>query len=257
MAEFPFDRTAAEYDETFSHSLLGRRMRQAVWRRIDRRFVAGQHLLEIGCGTGEDAVHLARRGIDVLATDRSAEMVGITRGKAQAEGLDQRIEARQLAIEELAALSPRRFDGVLSNFGALNCVEDLGPVAEGLAACLKPGAPMMLCIMGPLVPWEWAWYLTRGDGRSAFRRLRRGGVPWRGLTIRYPSLRALRRTFAPAFRWRGAAAVGALLPPSYAESWATRHPRTVAWLDRWERRLETWPPLPWLADHYLAELERR
>ena len=66
-----------------------------------------------------------------------------------------------------------------------------------------------------------------------------------------------RRAFAPAFELRRTAAIGALLPPTYAEGWAARHPRTVAWLDRWERRLETWPPLPWLADHYLVELERR
>ena len=52
-------------------------------------------------------------------------------------------------------------------------------------------------------------------------------------------------------------AVGALLPPSYAEPWAVKHPRTIARLDRWERRLENRWPLPWLADHYLAELERR
>jgi len=57
-------------------------------------------------------------------------------------------------------------------------------------------------------------------------------------------------------RVRRVAALGALLPPSYAESWAGRHPRLIARLDLWERRLETVPPLPWLADHYLMELER-
>ena len=52
-------------------------------------------------------------------------------------------------------------------------------------------------------------------------------------------------------------AVGALLPPTEWEAWAARHPRLLAALARWERRLETVPPLPWLADHYLLELERR
>jgi len=52
-------------------------------------------------------------------------------------------------------------------------------------------------------------------------------------------------------------AVGALLPPTEWESWTERHPRLLAALARWERRLETVPPLPWLADHYLLELERR
>jgi hypothetical protein len=38
--------------------------------------------------------------------------------------------------------------------------------------------------------------------------------------------------------------------------WAEKHPRTLAWLNRWERRLETAPPMPWLADHYVLEMER-
>ena len=114
----------------------------------------------------------------------------------------------------------------------------------------------LLCVMGPLVPWEWAWFVWRGQPTKAFRRLRRGGVPWRGLTIRYPSMRATRRAFGPWFRLCRASALGALLPPPYAEDWAVRRPGLFARLNRWERRLETVPPLPWLADHYLLELER-
>ena len=112
----------------------------------------------------------------------------------------------------------------------------------------------MLCVMGPVVPWEWVWFLGRG---KAFRRLTPGGVEWRGLRVRYPSIRALRRALSPSFRMRRVAALGALLPPPYAEGWAARHPGLIDRLDRWERRFETVPPLPWLADHYLMELERR
>src|SRR5438105_630832 len=89
-----------------------------------------------------------------------------------------------------------------------------------LDAAFQPGARALLCVMGPLVPWEWGWYLAHGQPRKAFRRLRAGGTPWRGLTIRYPSAGALRRAFAPHFAARRVAAVGALIPPSYAEPWA-------------------------------------
>jgi hypothetical protein len=41
------------------------------------------------------------------------------------------------------------------------------------------------------------------------------------------------------------------------EAWAERHPHWLERLDRWERRVEALPLLPWLADHYLAEFERR
>lgn len=289
VAVSAFDDLAAGYDADFTASAIGTLMRTAVWRRLDACFAAGDRVLELNCGTGEDAVHLARRGVRVLATDASAAMVEMARRKAAAAGVAGAVELRRLAIEDLATLAPATlggspatpdapdatrsagglgspsesttwrppFDGALSNFGGLNCVADLRAAAAGLAACLRPGAVAALCVMGPLVPWEWAWYLGHGQPAHALRRLRPGGSHWRGMTIRYPTVGAVRRALAPAFRLRRAAAIGALLPPTYAESWARRHPAWLARLARWERRVETWPPLPWLADHFLLELERR
>jgi SAM-dependent methyltransferase len=264
---------APDYDRAFSESAIGRHMRAAVWRRLDAAFRPGDRVLELNCGTGEDAVYLGRRGVRVLATDISAGMLDVARAKVARAGLAGVVQVERLDITELRMKNEELrsgassfsilnsqfsvpFDGVLSNFGGLNCVADLPGVARGLAALLRPGGRALLCVMGPLVPWEWGWYLAHGQPRKAFRRLRPGGTPWRGLTIRYPSAGALRRAFAPHFVQRRVAAVGALLPPSYAEPWAARRPRLLAALDRWERRAETLPPLPWLADHYLIELER-
>lgn len=255
----PFDGMADSYDDEFSRSLIGGLMRAAVWRRLDAAFAPGQRVLELSCGTGEDALHLAGRGVRVLATDASAGMVAVARAKVARAGLGDMVEVRQLDMARLggAELPGAPFDGALSNFGGLNCVADLRAVAAGLAGLLRPGAPALLCVMGPLAPWEWAWHLGRGQPGRAWRRLRPGGTPWRGLTIRYPSIGRLRRDFRPWFRLRRAAAVGALLPPSYVEPWACRRPRLTWALARLEGRLATLPPLPWLADHYLVDLERR
>jgi hypothetical protein len=108
--------------------------------------------------------------------------------------------------------------------------------------------------MGPFVPWEWAWFLARGEPRKAFRRLARPGVAWRGLTVRYPSPRSLARALSPAFRVRTLVALGALLPPSYAG--ASISPGALDRLDRLERRFEETAPLAWMADHYLVVLTR-
>ena len=111
--------------------------------------------------------------------------------------------------------------------------------------------------MGRLVPWEWAWFLWRRHPAKAFRRLHPGGTWWRGLRIYYPRISTVCRAFAPFFRLRRLSALGALLPPPYVEPWARRHRNFIDFLNRWERRLEALPPLPWLADHYLLEWERR
>jgi SAM-dependent methyltransferase len=152
-------------------------------------------------------------------------------------------------------LDKAAFDGALSNFGGLNCVADLRGAARDLARALRPGGIAILCIMGPRVPWEWLWFLSRGQPRAAFRRLRRSSQ-WSGLTLHYPSISAACRAFAPEFRALRASAIGALLPPPYTESVLGRYPQLLARLDRIERRVENQWPLPQLADHYLLELER-
>ena len=251
-----FDALAPSYDTEFTAGCLGSLYRRAVWRRLDRTFLSGGRVLDLGCGTGEDAVHLAEAGMRVLAIDASPVMTDVARAKAARRGVPERVEVRELAIErldELAGSGP--FDAVLSNFGALNCVEDLGAVARSLAALTGPGARVALCLMGPLVPWEWAWHLLGGSPEKAFRRLRRGGASWHGLRVRYPTPGTVRRAFR-GFRVQRTSALGALVPPPYAEAWAVRHPVLVRRLDLCERRVEAIAPLPWLADHFLMELVR-
>ena len=255
----PFDPLAPTYDESFSRTPLGARLRSAVWRRLDAAFPPGSRVLELGCGTGEDALHLAGRGVSVLATDVSAPMVEKTRRKAEASGLAARVETRVLSFDDLPASAPGLggpFDGAFSDFGAVNCAGDLALLGRSLAGLLRPGAPLLLVVMGPFVPWEWAWGLAHGLPRQAFRRLTPGGVPWRGVTVRYPSPRSLRASLRPAFALRRLSALGALLPPTEAGAWLARRPALLDRLDRWGARVETRFPFPWLSDHYLAELVR-
>jgi SAM-dependent methyltransferase len=256
-AAAPFDALAAHYDAEFTVTPLGQRLRRAVWRHLDAAFPEGSCVLDLGCGTGEDAVHLAARGISVHALDASPAMTDAALAKAAREGVAARVRVETRPIEALNGLPDRPFDGAYSNFGALNCVADLGGVARSLAPLLRPGAPLVVVLMGRSVPWEWAWHLTHGAPRTAFRRYSRRGVPWRGLTVFYPTTRAVRKALAPGFDLRGMRAIGALLPPTYAGGWAGRHPRLFEALDRTERRLEAVWPLPLLADHILFRFERR
>jgi len=247
---------AGDYDSLFTASVIGTLMRNAVWARCAARFQPGQRVLEMNCGTGEDALWLARRGVQVLATDVSPAMLEVARNKLSGAPDGPQVRFQLLAWEELATLDEGPFDGMLSNFGGLNCVSDLREAARALAAKLQPGAAAILCVMGPVVPWEWAWFLAQGRAAKGLRRLRRGGSQWSGIRVHYPSIGKTRSIFSPEFRMLRVSALGALLPPPYTEKSLGRFPRVLAGLDRTERRLETLWPLPWLADHYLLELER-
>ena len=82
----PFDEMAADYDRSFTTSTIGSLMRQAVWWRLDACFRPGDRVLELNCGTGADAIHLARRGVRVLATDIAPAMLELTRAKVAQAG---------------------------------------------------------------------------------------------------------------------------------------------------------------------------
>jgi SAM-dependent methyltransferase len=255
MRASPFDDLAADYDRSFTRSACGMTLRAMVWERLPRVFGTRHRILEIGCGTGEDAVHLARAGHRVVATDASEEMIRIARLKAISAGCADRIEFHAMPIEALHTL-PRElhFDGVFSNFGAINCVADVGRLAHSLATRLERGAPLMFVVMGRHVPWEWAWYLAHGDRQRAFRRLRRDGAQWRGLTIRYPTPSELAAALAPGFVTRRRAALGFALPPSYASQWLDSRPHMLAALTRIERIMQG--VTAGLADHYVLEAAR-
>src|SRR5262249_5643784 len=148
----PFDAVADTYDETFTMSRIGRAQRSAVTRELDRVFCPGQRILELNCGTGVDAIHLASRGVEVTACDSSPRMIAIARHKAARAWLNVPPDFHVLETEEIGTLSdtsqPAGFDGAYSNFAGLNCVEDLRSVSSDLARLLRPGAKAVLCLFG-------------------------------------------------------------------------------------------------------------
>jgi len=55
-------------------------------------------IIDLGCGTGRHAVNLARRGYQVIALDRSIDMVNETKQKVQTYHLDNQIRVQQADI---------------------------------------------------------------------------------------------------------------------------------------------------------------
>ena len=268
QAELPpavraFDQTARRFDERFGAWRSVAAQRAAVRRYLVSIFPVGSRLLELGAGTGEDAVYLLERGYHVTATDGSPRMVELACHKVRAAGFGPtRATVEQLVLEEIGGYAAGGehgpYDGAYSNFAALNCLADLRPLGSPLARLVRPGGSLVLVLFGPCSVGETVVELLRGRPSAAFRRLRRRDAPARlggeRFDVWYPSPRAVARALAPYFRRRAMRGIGILVPPSAAEPWISKFPRFVSALGAADRLLSA--PFALLADHVLIHLER-
>jgi SAM-dependent methyltransferase len=233
-----FDALSRNYDDSEETNELLLRLRLQTWGVLSSFFPPHARLLDLGCGTGIDAAFLAEQGYRVLATDLSPAMTARARRLADHAGVGDAVETRPLAIENLAALEGERFDGIYSNRGPFNCVDDMETVASGCARLLPPGGLLVATVLGRVCPWEVLFYARHGQWRRAVLRMRREfvSVPLQGQEVptRYLTPRELYAPFSAHFELAHYRSLGLFLPPTYLAPLARRHPRLSAaaiWLD--------------------------
>jgi SAM-dependent methyltransferase len=265
-ARLAFDRLAADYD-----ALTGGEIFQLLRARTHEVFArclpAGSRVLEIGCGTGPDTQFLASRGIRVVACDPSEEMVGRTLCRLSREGLEHHATAVPCGLEDLQAYLEALglngvFDGVISNFGALNCVPHLAPLAALVRRHLAPRGVVLLNLMTRVCALEAAYFTATRRPRLAGRRCAHGAVnvPVAGIDVPtyYHRVNDVCGALGHDLRLVAVHGIGIAIPPPYLESrWQTLPRgvrRVVTAVDRW---LTPWPPFNRVGDHVLLHFAKQ
>jgi ubiquinone/menaquinone biosynthesis C-methylase UbiE len=255
-----FDNLATNYDSLFTFSAVGQSQRNVVLKYVLSVFRRGDHILELNCGTGVDALYMVNAGLRVTACDASPRMIEVARKRMAGAKEKRAAQFLTLATEELHKLPNECcFDGLFSNFAGLNCVRDLGCVARDAARRLRPGAPLLLCFLSRFCLWEIVYYLLRGNPRDAFRRCRGASVARVGdfsFPVFYPTLSELRHIFAPEFRLVSTVGVGITVTPSYLEPWIARHPNLLQCMEAIDDLVRTFPGLRLIGDHMLLHFEK-
>jgi SAM-dependent methyltransferase len=144
MAGQPFGRDyASAYDSMYADKDYEREC--DLVEQAFARFADGpvESVLDLGAGTGNHALPLARRGYDVAAVDLSEAMVRIATEKATEAGAQVDFRQGDLRTVQLG----RRFDAVLLMFAVLGYQrtnEDVRAALDNARGHLRPGGVLVL-----------------------------------------------------------------------------------------------------------------
>jgi SAM-dependent methyltransferase len=187
--------------------------------------VAGRRVLDLGCGAGQLARHLATSGAaEVLAVDVSERMLAL----ARAGWAHPRVTYQRTAIEA-ATFAPGSFDLIVSAL-ALHYVEDYRGLVVRIAAWLAPDGVLVYSTEHPLytarLPGE-GWVLDDTGQRARWGLDRYADEGPREETWFVAGVRKVHRTIGTLINGLVDAglAIERVVEPVPSEQWLQSHPQ--------------------------------
>lgn len=256
-----FDALANNYDKTFTHTPVGLAQRSIVRNHLLTALPAHSlRILELNCGTGEDAVWLAGKGHNVTASDGSEMMLEVARKKARANNVQ--IDFLQWNLTQAFPRSGITYDIIFSNFGGLNCLSSaqLKTLFTQTDALLNPNGKCIIVLMGKFCLSESIYYLLKLKFNSILRRRKMQKVTLQSgevVSTWYYSQSELTTLVPDTWIKTKRIPIGITIPPSYLNAFFERHPYVFKLLIRADRTLRRWEALSRLSDHYLISFKKQ
>ena len=257
-----FSKQALIFDEYDAGNTIIQYKRQRVREHVLRYLSLQSSILELNAGTGLDAIYFAGEGHRVHATDIAEGMQDKLREKVSLLGLTDKITTELCSFTELETLQRKGpYDLIFSNFAGLNCTAELDTVLRSFDTLLRPGGQVTLVILPGFSLWE-TLLVFKGKFRTAFRRMfsRQGAksrVEGHYFKCWYYSPSYVVRHLGDSFELLGLEGLCTVVPPSYIEHFAERHPvlfrrlreREDRWKDKW--------PWKYIGDYYIISFRKK
>lgn len=259
-----FDSASGEYDFTINHNFINTWIRKrsiGVLLRIAR---PDDLLLEIGAGTGAEAIEVARHVRGLVAIDVSQSMVDLMATKVRATRLGGKVFPLRLAAFELQklqnVLGGKTVRVAYSFNGALNCEPKLDRFVDALAELLEPGGLFVCSVRNTLC-------LAEALSHAAVFQFDRMNprkhqpimvsVGGNDIPSTYYSPRSFARKFEPRFKVNQLIALPGLLPPAYLSEPFLKLGRVTSAIERLDRALSGAFPLNRYGDQTLFVFQKK
>ncbi|HRF75915.1 MAG TPA: methyltransferase domain-containing protein [Chitinophagales bacterium] len=260
--ESAFDAVAKQYDNEFSYSAVGKAQRACVWRHLGAILPSKKvQILEMNCGTGEDAIRFIKLGHSVLLTDVSNEMVTTATNKLEQEGLTN-FTTSIWNLKDTFPLASDKYDLIFSNFGGWNCLSksELMALATQCEKLLSRDGKIVAVVMGRKCLWEKWYFRFKHKPEEQKRRLLTTPSKARldkvtAVDTWYYSPDEIAQLFS-GFAVTKIKPIGLFIPPSYLNPFFSHKLFLLKILTRLDK-LFSFSKLSNYADHFLIVLEKK
>jgi ubiquinone/menaquinone biosynthesis C-methylase UbiE len=262
QASEAFSKQAPVFDQLYGSNSIIAYKRKRVRDHILKYISTGRSMLELNCGTGDDALFFAKKGFRIHATDISEEMLSILNQKLNTSDLEKNISSENCSFTELETLHNRGpFDVVYSNFGGLNCTGALDKVLHELNPLVKHGGIITLVIISKFCLWE-TLLLFKGKFKTAFRRFfskhgRKAHIEGHYFKCWYYAPSFIKNVLKKDFDLLNIEGLCTIVPPSYIENFAEKYPRLFSFLKRKEDSLKSRWPWKYIGDYFIVSLKKK
>jgi ubiquinone/menaquinone biosynthesis C-methylase UbiE len=257
-----FSKQAPVFDELYGKDTIIQYKRKRVRAHLIQYLQPDSSILELNAGTGEDAIYFASLGHNVHATDISPGMMERLKEKVYGRQLQDRVSHELCSFNSLELLFNKGpYDHIFSNFAGLNCTPQLDKVLASFDKLLKPSGKLTLVLLPRFCLWEFL-LLFRGRFRTAFRRFSgkkgtRAHIEGEYFRCWYYDPAYVIKNLKEKFQLRSVEGLCTIVPPSYIEGFAEKHPKLYASLVKKEnKRKKSWP---WrnIGDYYIITLQKK
>lgn len=254
-----FSNQSSIFDKLYRENKLSEYLREQFRSEVLSNLKPNSSILELNCGTGMDAMYFAEQGHSVLATDNAPGMLSKLDEKIKNSSLEDKIQTQRCSFHDIHTLNGKTFDHIISNFGGLNCTDNLKDVLLQFKPLLNDHGKITLMIMPKICPWELAM-VFKGKFKTAFRRFKKNtpahieGVHF---YCYYYNPSYVKRVLKGDFKLITLNGIFITVPPEFYQNFVERYPKLFSFLKILDSKICSLFPFTYCCDHYMITLEKQ